>query len=52
MDDFNEEITKKEKYSIRLDVYFDEPISKEEADIKIYSALKSVGVTGYKGMVN
>ena len=45
-------IYKKEKYTIRMDVTFDKGISQEEAERRVYGALRSVGVIGHCGGIN
>lgn len=45
-----EEIPKKKKYHISdMDIIFDKEISREEMEIKVFNALRSVGVIGHRG---
>lgn len=45
-----EEIPKKKKYHITdMDIFFDKEITQEEMEIKVFNALRSVGVIGHRG---
>lgn len=45
---FGEKISK-EKYTIRMDIMFGEPIDAESAERKVMDALRGCGVIGHRG---
>ena len=49
IEEFMEEEHKRKRFSIRMDITMDKEMTYEEADQKIWNALRSVGVVGHCG---
>ncbi|MHC1723062.1 MAG: hypothetical protein AB9836_07670 [Aminipila sp.] len=44
--------SEKEKYTLRMEITFEKPVNKEEAERRIFTAFRQAGVIGRKGGVN
>lgn len=52
IDEFLEDIPKKKKYTLRMDITFNRKLTQEEAEKVIHNALHNAGVTGHCGGIH